>query len=69
VYRKPGVGRRMLTQLVGSGVIVAEGDAHRMQRKALNPAFGAAQIRELTGVFLDKANEVRAAPPTLLSVY
>jgi cytochrome P450 len=44
-------------------VLVAEGAAHRAQRRVLNPAFGPAQLRALTGVFLDKANEVRPARP------
>jgi cytochrome P450 len=61
VYQKPGHARRMLEQTLGRGVLVAEGDAHRVQRKALNPAFGPGQVRDLTGVMLDKANEVGAA--------
>jgi cytochrome P450 len=61
VYEKPAASRRMLTQMMGVGVLVAEGETHRIQRKALNPAFGAVQIRELTGIMLDKANEVRRA--------
>jgi cytochrome P450 len=60
VYRKPGYARRMIAQLLGKGLLVAEGDAHRAQRKALNPAFGPGQLRDLTGVMLDKANEVCA---------
>jgi cytochrome P450 len=58
VYQKSALARRMLSQVLGAGVLVAEGEPHRIQRKALNPAFGATQIRELTGVMLDKANEV-----------
>jgi hypothetical protein len=29
----------------------------------LSPAFGPARIRELSGIFLDKANEMRTPPP------
>jgi cytochrome P450 len=69
IYEKPLAFRRALAQMLGAGVLVAEGETHRIQRKALNPAFGAVQIRELTGIMLDKANEVRHAPsstcPTL----
>jgi cytochrome P450 len=53
VYQKPSHTQRALAQMLGEGV------QHRMQRKALNPAFGASQIRDLTGIMLDKANEVR----------
>jgi hypothetical protein len=59
-YHKPSTTRAALTHLVGRGVLVTEGDQHRMQRKALNPAFGPGQLRDLTGIFLDKANEVRS---------
>jgi cytochrome P450 len=62
IYEKPLAFRRALAQMLGAGVLVAEGETHRIQRKALNPAFGAVQIRELTGIMLDKANEVRHPP-------
>jgi cytochrome P450 len=58
VYQKPAEAQRELTRLLGKGVLVAEGPAHRAQRRALNPAFGPGQLRALTGIFLDKANEV-----------
>jgi cytochrome P450 len=58
IYEKSPNVRRALSQFLGRGVLVAEGEQHRIQRKALNPAFGSNQIRELTGIFLDKANEV-----------
>ncbi|KAI6094804.1 cytochrome P450 [Pisolithus croceorrhizus] len=38
--------RRILTfMLLGKGIIWAEGDVHRRQRKILNPGFGAAESR------------------------
>jgi cytochrome P450 len=51
--------RRFLGRALGWGVLVAEGALHRAQRRVLNPAFGPAQVRELSGIFLDKSNEVR----------
>jgi cytochrome P450 len=51
--------RRFLGRALGWGVLVAEGAPHRAQRRVLNPAFGPAQVRELSGIFLDKSNEVR----------
>lgn len=65
VYEKQDRTRRMLASICGWGVLVAEGDPHRMQRRIINPAFGPAQIRDLTGIFLDKANEVSAAVHTV----
>jgi hypothetical protein len=58
VYQKPAHTQRAIARLLGAGVLVAEGEQHRLQRKALNPAFGPGQIRDLTGIMLDKANEV-----------
>jgi cytochrome P450 len=57
VYQKHPAVQRGLASIVGWGVLLAEGERHRVQRKALNPAFGPAQLREQTRVFLDKANE------------
>jgi hypothetical protein len=58
VYWKPEPLRFALSAIMGEGVLVIEGDKHRVQRRLMNPAFGPGQIRELTGIFLDKANEV-----------
>jgi cytochrome P450 len=65
VYQKPKALVRFLTRLVGGSVLVAEGEPHRIQRKTLNPAFGAAQIRDQTGIFVDKAEEVYELRSTL----
>ncbi|KAJ7778749.1 cytochrome P450 [Mycena maculata] len=59
IYQKPEPTRYHLGRIVGPGVLVAEGDAHRQQRKIMNPAFGAPQIRELTGIFVEKSLELR----------
>jgi cytochrome P450 len=60
VYEKPPPTRFELGRILGYGILVSEGAIHRNQRRVLNPAFGPAQIRDLTGIFLDKANEVCA---------
>jgi hypothetical protein len=61
-FHKPSIVRAALAHVLGRGVLVAEDEQHRMQRKALNPAFGPGQLRDLTGIFLDKANEVLSHP-------
>jgi cytochrome P450 len=58
VYHKPWRTQKHLGSFLGFGLLVSEGEKHRMQRKALNPAFGPGPLRELTGIILDKANEV-----------
>jgi hypothetical protein len=65
VYQKPEMMQKIIERMLGRGVLVAEGEAHRIQRKALNPAFGPGQLRDLTGVMLDKSNEVRDDPQTV----
>jgi cytochrome P450 len=58
-FTKSRFARRLLHRVLGGGLLVAEGAPHRAQRRVLNPAFGPVQVRELSGIFLDKANEVR----------
>jgi cytochrome P450 len=59
VYHKPDFVVQDISAALGAGVLVAEGDQHRTQRKALNPAFGPSQLHELTGVMTEKAHAVR----------
>ncbi|RPD78482.1 cytochrome P450 [Lentinus tigrinus ALCF2SS1-7] len=58
-YQKPRAARRNLARILGEGVLFTEADQHRQQRRVMNPAFGPAQIRELTEIFVDKAIELR----------
>uniref|UniRef100_A0A8H7Y1G3 Cytochrome P450 n=1 Tax=Psilocybe cubensis TaxID=181762 RepID=A0A8H7Y1G3_PSICU len=55
IYQKPEHARYSLSRFLGNGVLVVEEDKHKQQ----NPAFGPAQIRELTEIFVDKAIELR----------
>ncbi|KAJ7662455.1 cytochrome P450 [Mycena rosella] len=75
IYQKSGPARFSLGRIVGPGqltsafisgvinnvlgVLVVEGDVHKQQRKIMNPAFGAPQIRELTGIFVEKSVQLR----------
>ncbi|THU93925.1 cytochrome P450 [Dendrothele bispora CBS 962.96] len=59
VYHKPDVARAALGRLLGDGVLVVEGEKHKMQRRVMNPAFGPIQIRALTEIFVDKSLELR----------
>jgi cytochrome P450 len=58
IFRRTSVASRLGRHLFGDGVLVVEGAQHRAQRRVMNPAFGPVQVRELSGIFLDKANEV-----------
>ncbi|KAI0634035.1 cytochrome P450 [Trametes polyzona] len=58
-YHKPDSTRGNLERVVGSGLLITEGEQHRQQRRVMNPAFGPAQIRELTSIFVEKSIELR----------
>ncbi|KAJ3774193.1 cytochrome P450 [Lentinula raphanica] len=59
-YQKPEALRKWhLRNVVGSGLLVQEEDEHRRQRKVMNPAFGIAQIREMTDIFVDESIHLR----------
>ncbi|ETW77148.1 hypothetical protein HETIRDRAFT_152123 [Heterobasidion irregulare TC 32-1] len=58
-FVKPERVRYTLGQVVGQGLLVVQGEQHKQQRRIMNPAFGPAQIRELTAIFVDKSIELR----------
>ncbi|KAG6374890.1 cytochrome P450 [Boletus reticuloceps] len=58
-YEKPSQVRYNLSQILGEGLLFVEGSQHRQQRHIMNPAFGPAQIRALTDIFLEKALRLR----------
>ncbi|KAJ6517282.1 cytochrome P450 [Mycena vitilis] len=59
IYQKSETTRTVLGRIVGPGVLVVEGDEHKHQRKIMNPAFGAPQVRELTSIFVDTSIQLR----------
>ncbi|PVG01578.1 cytochrome P450 [Serendipita vermifera] len=61
VYQKPEEFRYSLGDLLGHGLLFAEGQDHKRQRRIMNPAFGTMHIKEMTKVFVDKSNELRNA--------
>ncbi|KAK1222813.1 hypothetical protein PQX77_014341 [Marasmius sp. AFHP31] len=50
-YKKPGDMEHLFIKFLGPGVLGANGDAHQRQRKVLNPAFSAGQIRPFAQLF------------------
>ncbi|KAJ3928287.1 MAG: cytochrome P450 [Lentinula lateritia] len=59
IYQKHAASRFHFTRIVGPGLLVAEGDHHKLQRRVMNPAFGPAQVRDLTETFIDKSLELK----------
>ncbi|KAF7291767.1 hypothetical protein HMN09_01236300 [Mycena chlorophos] len=58
VYVKPTMMRRLIGNIFGRGLLWAEGNDHKRQRKTLTPAFTNAAIRQLTQVFYNSAHKL-----------
>ncbi|KAJ7106844.1 cytochrome P450 [Mycena crocata] len=59
IYQRAPSNREAAGRLVGQGLLTTELDVHHRHRRILNPAFGGAQIRDLTGIFIEKAIQLR----------
>ena len=60
-FEKPALARVNLGRLLGVGVLLAEGDEHKLQRKNLLPAFQYRYIRDLYSVFWEKSGQMLEA--------
>ncbi|KAI0633788.1 cytochrome P450 [Trametes polyzona] len=59
-YQRPEESRKFFSDFFGKGLVLLNyGEQHRQQRRILNPAFGPAQVRGLTEIFVQKAAELR----------
>ncbi|MCJ1374152.1 hypothetical protein MMC20_005384 [Loxospora ochrophaea] len=54
-FPKPVRAKDWMVRVLGDGVLLAEGDAHVHQRKALSPGFSITSIRALAPVFWQKS--------------
>lgn len=57
-FEKPWRARNFLARILGFGLILSEGAAHRKQRKALTPAFNIKNIRAMYSLMWDKTNQL-----------
>ncbi|KAJ7866939.1 cytochrome P450 [Mycena olivaceomarginata] len=55
IYQKGAVSKRIVTDMLGNGLLAVEMEEHKRQ----NPAFGVPQLRELTGIFNQKSAQLR----------
>lgn len=60
IYIKPELERKTLENILGQGLLTAEGELHKRQRKVLSPAFGTGYVREIVPIFTEKANHLVA---------
>lgn len=58
IYIKPEQARRAIERVLGKGLLTAEGEIHKKQRKVLNPAFATSYIRDILPIFTAKAEEL-----------
>ncbi|KAF8890488.1 cytochrome P450 [Infundibulicybe gibba] len=58
-YRQTAAVRLYVKHFFGPGVLWAEGEIHKRQRKALSPAFSNAAIRNVTSIFYDCAYKLK----------
>ena len=54
-WQKTPTQRKILFPFLGDGILLAEGDDHAQQRKALAPAFSISSIKALSPIFWRKA--------------
>ncbi|GLI76422.1 hypothetical protein PoHVEF18_004695 [Penicillium ochrochloron] len=57
-FEKPQTLRQSLRRIVGDGILLAEGDEHKLQRKNLMPAFAYRHIKDLYPIFWSKSVEM-----------
>lgn len=66
-FIKPSMMRFGLGRILGFGILLAEGDEHKFQRKHLMPAFAFRHVKDLYPIFWEKACEgVRAMTQQVL---
>ncbi|KAL7281930.1 hypothetical protein ACG7TL_003397 [Trametes sanguinea] len=59
-YIQTKLSRVAIENLFGRGLLWAEGESHKRQRKAISPAFSNVAIRRLTSVFYDSVYKLKS---------
>lgn len=59
-FEKPWRAREFLARIIGFGLILSEGAAHKKQRKALTPSFHMKNVRALYALMWDKTDQLLA---------
>ncbi|KAJ7132855.1 cytochrome P450 [Mycena crocata] len=61
IYEKPWQSRRLITSLIGCGMLSAEGHVHKRQRRVALPAFSGQNMRSLVDISFKKGIQLRDA--------
>ncbi|EJD47289.1 cytochrome P450 [Auricularia subglabra TFB-10046 SS5] len=59
IFQRPESERHGIKKSFGEGVLYAEDEQHRRQRRIINPSFGFSHVRDMTEVFLETAAQLR----------
>ncbi|KAL5043145.1 hypothetical protein BDW71DRAFT_200061 [Aspergillus fruticulosus] len=59
-FEKPWRAREFLARIIGFGLILSEGAAHKKQRRALTPSFTIKNVRAFYTLIWDKTNQLLA---------
>lgn len=59
IYEKPWPSRRLITSLIGEGMLAAEGLMHKRQRRVATPAFSIQNLRGLIPVCFTKGSQLK----------
>jgi hypothetical protein len=59
MYEKPWQSRRLITGLIGCGMLAAEGQVHKRQRRVATPAFSIQNLKALVPVIFRKGEELK----------
>ncbi|KAJ7084294.1 cytochrome-450 hydroxylase [Mycena belliarum] len=59
IYEKPWQSRRLITSLIGCGMLSAEGQVHKRQRRVAMPAFSGQNMRSLVEISFKKGMQLR----------
>lgn len=59
LFQKPSQTRKGLADMLGNGLLVAEGHDHKRQRKVLNSSFSPAAVRDMVPIFFEKGYQLR----------
>ncbi|KAJ7072405.1 cytochrome-450 hydroxylase [Mycena amicta] len=66
-FEKPWESRTLITSIIGCGMLSAEGQMHRRQRRVAMPAFSAQNMQSLVDIAFTKGVQLRDLWTTMLS--
>ncbi|KAJ6609827.1 cytochrome-450 hydroxylase [Mycena sp. CBHHK59/15] len=67
IYEKPWQSRRLITSLIGCGMLSAEGLVHKRQKRVAMPAFSGQNMRSLVDIAFKKGMQLRDSWMEMLS--